>query len=989
MPEISLKDYFAKLNAALSANAADEVIHHCRHILQYFPKNVNAYRFLGRALIYNGRWDEGREALRRVLSVIPDDYAAHLGLSEANERKSRSDEAIWHLERAFEQRPNDKDLIEALRVLYRRYRGIENVKIQLTSAAVARQYLRSGAYPQAIDTLRSALARMENRLDLRLLLAQILWQDGSHEEAAEIAIEVLKTLPDCLEANKIMAQLWLSYDRPSDARRYVNRLESVDPYLAVEVVQGTLPDDDAFRLEELDYARSAQSEITQARPDWLQEVSGVSAAAEPEVEIDDDAWSLGSTLLSNQAPATDSGSPGATPSMTSRFAAPSSEPLNTGELSDLFGTEESDENLSALFGTDALNDDEDAEPDPMAWLRGAGVELVDEADEQPSYESLFAEEDNSPLPEQDENPVAWMQAYDNDLLVEDDLPLPEQDENPVAWMQAYDNDLLVEDEPSADGTEESYGWLQTDLGDEFADGTVKSEDGVDWQIDAQLAGTLGAEALGDLPTRQTDRLNSQAVDEALDAGQDDKLTTEQTSTLASDPTDQGVPGPRRGLTAILQSSNLDWMNKQEDESIVSDAEMDDWLNQFGASSEPVKSVTDTPDWLTDLNTDTSDAAPEPENDDDWLAEFQPDTSEPVGDFNLEASETDLTWMNTNDSTNPASTEDDDDWLAEFAPEPEVAAAPNADDFDWSPEQTPSVPVDTEEEPAEEPDWLGILSPDQSPSAPVGEETIADLEMSWLGEADNRDETLLLSDLQAQPAESATWLAELKPDETPEEPEELASADEGMDWLNSEETPAEAGEESEPIAAEETPDWLAELQPSDEDEEAVAEPVAEAGDELEWLTSEETPAEAGEESEPIAAEETPDWLAELQPSDENEEAAAEPVAEAGDDFEWLTSEEIPTEAGEESEPIAAEETPDWLAELQPSDEDEEVAAEPVAEAGDDLEWLTSEETPAEASEESEPIAAEETPDWLAELQPSDEEAEAAPNLLPKQAPISSG
>ena len=34
MPEISLKEYFAKLNNLLSANAADEVIHHCRQILQ-------------------------------------------------------------------------------------------------------------------------------------------------------------------------------------------------------------------------------------------------------------------------------------------------------------------------------------------------------------------------------------------------------------------------------------------------------------------------------------------------------------------------------------------------------------------------------------------------------------------------------------------------------------------------------------------------------------------------------------------------------------------------------------------------------------------------------------------------------------------------------------------------------------------------------------------------------------------------------------------
>ena len=130
----------------------------------------------------NGRWDEGREALRRVLSVIPDDYAAHLGLSEANERMDRPDEAIWHLERALEQRPNDKELIDALRGLYRLHRNVENLKIQLTSAAVARQNVRSGDYTQAIDTLRSALTRMNERLDLKLLLAQILWQHGQRKK---------------------------------------------------------------------------------------------------------------------------------------------------------------------------------------------------------------------------------------------------------------------------------------------------------------------------------------------------------------------------------------------------------------------------------------------------------------------------------------------------------------------------------------------------------------------------------------------------------------------------------------------------------------------------------------------------------------------------------------------------------------------------------------------------------------------------------------
>ena len=51
MSDISLHDYYAKLDTLLKGSAYDEVIHHCRHILQYFPKNITAYRYLGAALI--------------------------------------------------------------------------------------------------------------------------------------------------------------------------------------------------------------------------------------------------------------------------------------------------------------------------------------------------------------------------------------------------------------------------------------------------------------------------------------------------------------------------------------------------------------------------------------------------------------------------------------------------------------------------------------------------------------------------------------------------------------------------------------------------------------------------------------------------------------------------------------------------------------------------------------------------------------------------
>ena len=163
MADISLQEYLEKVETLLQGDNNDEVVQHCRHILRYYPKNAAAYRLLGQALLHGSSLDEAEEILRRVLSVYPDDYVAHLGLSEIQERRSNGNEAIWHLERAFEQTPNDAQITDKLRDLYRRYRQTNQDRIQLTSGALARQYIRSGLHTQAIGTLQNALAQSPKR----------------------------------------------------------------------------------------------------------------------------------------------------------------------------------------------------------------------------------------------------------------------------------------------------------------------------------------------------------------------------------------------------------------------------------------------------------------------------------------------------------------------------------------------------------------------------------------------------------------------------------------------------------------------------------------------------------------------------------------------------------------------------------------------------------------------------------------------------------
>ncbi|HVU13364.1 MAG TPA: tetratricopeptide repeat protein, partial [Phototrophicaceae bacterium] len=745
MSEISLKEYFAKLNSLLSSNSADEVIHHCRHILQYFPKNVTAYRYLGRALVMNGRWEEGREALRRVLSVIPDDYFAHLGLSEANERMNRPDEAIWHLERAFEQRPNDKDLIDALRGLYRQYRHVDNLKVQLTSASVARQYLRSGAYTQAIDSLRSALTRMSERLDLKLLLAQILWQNGSEEEAAEIALEVLKVLPDCLEANKIMAQLWLSVGRPSDAQRFVNHLEGVDPYLAVELVQGNPPEDDVFQLEELDYVRTAQSELTSARPDWLTEISSGtptqpsepaqsdSRNAPPKVEEPE--WTnWASAMLNKSAPKTDKLSNNNVPT-TERFAAirKEEEPVRTGGLTDLFGKvdEANSDELSALFEAG-----EAEEVDPMAWLRESGIEIVeDEEASQPTFDNLFGDDGDNPLPQQEEDPMAWLQNSNDDLILDNGNSVNAslgQEEDSMAWLRDSAPDEFVDDQSEAVASDDdSFGWLSDDHA---------------------LDEALGLESLADGRSDAEPQTWDQAA-----------FARDEQEEPAPTPVEQGIPGARRGLTAMLQDTSFDWSKNEQDDALVDDDEMDDWLRQFGpAEPNKAKAVTDTPDWLTALDGAETGVTEK----DEW---FAPDEAEPAEEFDLGS-------VQTLDSPD----DEDSDWLAEFTPE---TSTPD-DEFAWSKAAPAAEP---EAQSSDVPDWLSSVEPDAD-EQPEKSELPIDDDFTWMNDGEPSSESEPQADAESDAAaDMPDWLSSLNPLPSDEEAEPEApsavGADDEFAWMS--------------------------------------------------------------------------------------------------------------------------------------------------------------------------------------------------------------
>ncbi len=1040
MPEISLRDYLNKLENALFAGSADEVIHHSRHILQFYPKNVAAYRYLGRALVHNARWEEGSAALRRILSVIPDDYTAHLSLSEAYDGLKRGDSAIWHLERAFEQQPNSRDLIEAVRAMYRRYRAVEP-KIGLTSAAVARQHLANRRYDQAIETLRSAVSRAPDRVDLKLLLAQVLWETGDKVGGAESALDVLEVLPDCMEANVILTRLWLGEGRPSDAQRYLSRVESVDPYRALEIAQGDSPDD-AFRLEELDYQRFAKTEASSARPDWLTQITRDSAAfassespsATPSTESDWNQWSSG--MLSSAAAST-----------------PDDEPAPIS-----FGLDEETEvpNFDQ-FAVPPVSDAQTQMPpiadDPMAWLRAAGVEVHDdETPEEISFDdddfggfdtasptAWMHDEDEEAIrleptaPEFGSDPMSWMRDAASGMIDESDVPAAPPDTDGFSWIADDDIALPITSEESDNPVQADLSWMQDESGvlsDAFAmeqlsapepaappppeqqfDQLFPDLDMLTTSVDAEASEIEDASfnfefefepeesaeqvepALPDwMRTSSFDDDDAQeepvSADEVPDwmraastSGVFDEARAEQTDAA---PSPEVVDKPRTGLTGLLNSANLDWLNKStEPEPAPSDA----WMAMFDEQPPKSDSVTDAPGWLLSIDEEqtTAPASQPPsaemefdmpsDKDFDWMpqGEERPD-EQPEGETGELSFEPEFA-----SPAEPPSTSEVPDWFSamdnepgDSQPEPEpelkpVGSALEPGDLpDWLTDLESGERLDRDEAPAQpaEPasfDWTNVEPTEAAAPTSAAAQPIGDDFSAWLtginDEFKDEAETLGLSEELAAASDERVWEVE----------DEVEDPDLSMFGIDPDEVePASSG----------FPDWLSELKPeppAPEMENIEADPLM--PDTSLEVTEDLLPIGLGaveEEAEPFdslepAAESDLSWLSAAVIDDDAqdlEEASEEPDAIFATSGEWTTDEladsvldledEFEDEFGDEAEePVEADLS---FLELELEDEADELALESDAEPETTAlpDWLTDMDAEAEPKSDTLPV-----------------------------------
>ncbi len=292
MANISLRAYIGDIEEYINQGRLEEVVAHCRHILKFFPKHVDTYRLLAKAFLESQRYSDATDIFQRVISVVPDDFVSHVGMSIIREDEGNLEGSIWHMERAFEVQPSNAAIRDELRRLYGKRDGMEPPKIRLTRGALARMYAHGDLYQQAIGELRTALADEAQRFDMQVLLARMYHLDNQRVEAAEVCNALISKLPFCLEANRILADILRESDRLEEASVYHNRHKTLDPYadhISDETPTVEEIPDDAVTIPFLVYQPGQVQEETERQPTWASSL-GIRLEDDDKQETDAPDW---------------------------------------------------------------------------------------------------------------------------------------------------------------------------------------------------------------------------------------------------------------------------------------------------------------------------------------------------------------------------------------------------------------------------------------------------------------------------------------------------------------------------------------------------------------------------------------------------------------------------------------------------------------------------------------------------------------------------
>jgi tetratricopeptide (TPR) repeat protein len=998
MAKVSLRAYNREIETMIDRGQFDEAIAHCRHILKTYPKHLETYRLLGKAYLESKRYDDAVDIFSRILTAVPNDFVAQVGMSIIRDEEKNLDEAIWHMERAFETQPSNPAIQGELQRLYGRRDGMKPPRIRMTRGALANMYVQGELYPQAISEIKNVLKDDPERADMQALLARALYKNGVKNEAADVASALLRRYPYSLDANRVLVEA-LGSEHPENAQIYRQRVFELDPYAAQ--VAGSIflaheVSDAAVNIDRLDWdgrpvalapdwkdSQAISLETGSNQPDWLSEPSSFGGIeSEPTSSFgttpSEEAASFGSIVSPSASMfgATPEPSPaepaetipdflraagwgaatGAFDESKSTFGEEeekTAEPIEQGDLPDWVKAMKPSETQAP-----APTEEEEEIPD---WIKSIGLGAIAsqafDKKEQPAEEQVPGVNDAT----------QWLTAAENNSS-----PAPQEDQSTeFAWLNNLD-ETEAKAEPAA-GTEDAD-WLKS-LG--VSQTMPSSEEQPDWLKGLGEPGTSPAES----QPKDDDWIESLNTPEASPSAEEqpDWLKTlgePQAAAPAEGLEDldwlKDLAGPEETPSSIEQQEQPDWLKGLGESRAAPEqaqAEDLDWLKGLGTPEEETASFKieeEAPDWLKSLGEPESTPSSASDDHPDWLKGLA--MAGTVGAVSQLAQDDE----SQEKETSSAASGGEDEFLNQLTEEPVLPASPEArmpgmdldklgtseqeqdDSFAWLESlaakqgATEGLLTKPEDRLDEEPDWVkqakGLKGETPASPSPAAQPA-ASLENLGKSEQDQDDSFAWLESLAAK--QGATEGLLTKPeDRLEEEPDWVKQARD----LNQQPLPPAAVPQAEPEApakptepeaqaetvqpVDEVESWLRNL----EGEKLTLEPESEGDETGIWmmkaLDETETPSEKAAAGTEPATE-MPDWMKNIQEGQE-ERSTAIFAEEAELESTWMPP-------AEEPEPVAeskAEDTlPSWLSEL---DREENKVSTP-SNTEDLPDWLLAEET----------------------------------------------
>jgi tetratricopeptide (TPR) repeat protein len=1033
MAKVSLRAYNREIEAMIDRNHLDEAIAHSKHILKSFPKHLDSYRLLGKAYLEYKRYPDAVDIFSRVLVAVPNDFVANVGMSIIRDEENKLDEAIWHMERAFETQPSNAAIQGELQRLYARRDGVQLPRIRMTHGALAHMYVKGELYPQAISEIKSVLKEDPGRHDMQSLLARAYFHSGAKNDAAEAASAVLRSEPYSLDANRILVEI-LGTDHPENVQAYRQRVVELDPYAAQVSGSIFLSDevpDVAVSLERLDWngqpvglqpdweAKQAISlepgPRAEEEPDWLRNSFGVTpplsgqpqaspfdsapaTPAEPAEEIPDFLKAAGWGT-----------STGAFDESKSAFAesepAPGGEALTPGDLPDWIKAMAPEQSTESAAPAEELPDwinkiDKGALPtaaqstEQPDWMSQLEQPAASTADDQPDWlKQLDSTEKPASLDQQPD----WLKGFEKESA----SSVPSTGE--LDWL----NQLGEESKPVESASNE-FDFLNQPAAESSS--STPSSDEFDFlkELDQQPEAASAATTADDF-----DFLNELT-------GETEAQVPASGST--PEPSSQGQPG----MSAGEQDDSFAWLENLAAKQGATE----------GLLTRPEDRLEEEPDWVKQVK--GMEVAQPPAE--------QPPAAQPAGtlqDLGKTEQEQDdsFAWLEGLAAKQGATEglltkpeerlEEEPDWVRQAkrvsdqpeetptaqAPQPPVEEIPAV-------EAKPAASIEELGKSEEERDdafaWLESLAAKQGATEGLltKPEERLDEEPDWVKQAkDVRSEQLAAPEQPSSVEDTAAWLRSLDEEETPPSPEPVSSRDDTAMWFkNLEEPQKEApAEPTQPTSSEDLPAWMQGVEEDRASETKFNIPAAE--------TASGKPEET---VQPSQEEELPAWMQGIEEDRASETmfnisaadiAAARPPEESvqpeasGELPAWMqgieednapiTDFNIPavgqTAAAEPeaSQPPPSEELPAWMLGIEeekaPETELNLPAIGAAADAGEkepavDTQWMSAiEQESVMESATSEPAKTpeEELPSWLSEL---DREKEQAVTPTPMDADL---